>query len=71
MASAVLFHVRLSQLSVHKLTTAAHMVSGLGLSGGDAGLGRLQDAARPVMNGASEREAALLLRSKAVPPSAL
>ena len=56
----MLFHTRLSQLSVHELASAAHLASGLGLPGGDAGMVRLQEAARPMMNGASEREMALL-----------
>ena len=56
----MLFHTRLSRLSVHELAAAAHLASGLGLPGGDAGMMRLQDATRPVMNGATKRDLALL-----------
>ena len=56
----MLFHTRLSRLSVHELAAAAHLASGLGLPGGDAVMVRLQDAAKPVMNGATDREIALL-----------
>ena len=45
---------------MHELAAAAHLASELGLPGGDAGMVRLQDAARPVMNGATEKEIALL-----------
>ena len=45
---------------MHELAAAAHLASGLGLPGGDAVMVRLQDAARPVMNGATDREIALL-----------